>query len=84
MGTYQLGWTRLKEDGQDICYTSHTVNKAEQDNVIICEGRPRVAKEIEHREIHYRLNHCIEMIYRIFGKKIGQAAHSRSTFPPIL
>lgn len=82
--THQLGWTRLKKDGQCIGYTSYTIDKAKQDGVIIHEGRSWVREEIEHREIHHRLDHCIKMVDCILGKKVSQAAHARGTLPPVL
>lgn len=73
-----------KKDGHCVGYTSYTVNKAQQDNIIICEGRSWVCERIEHREIQNRLNQCIKMVNCILGKKVSQAADARCTLPPVL
>ncbi len=82
--THQLGCAWFENDGQHIRYTSYTVHKAEQDKVIICKARSWVRKKIEHREIYCRLDHCIKMVNRILREKISQAAHARSTLPPVV
>lgn len=81
---HQLGRTRFEEDGKCISYTSHTVNKAEQDCIVICKGRSWVGEEIEHGEIHHRLDDRIKMVNCILSKKVGQAAHAGGPFSPVL
>lgn len=82
--THQLGWTRLKEDGQCIGYTSHTVHQAQQDNIIFSKRRSWICEEKEHREINHRLDHSIKVVNGVFGQKVSQAAHARCTLSPIL
>ena len=75
MKNYQLSRTRLEEDGQCICNTSHTIYKADQNDIVIEKRRSGVSEEVEHGEINQWLDKCIETVYCIFGKKTSQATH---------
>lgn len=46
--THQLGCTCFKEDGQGVPNSSHTVYKAEQNNIIVLKRRSWGSEEIEH------------------------------------
>lgn len=82
--THQLCWTRFEVDGKCISNPSHTVHKANQDNVIIPEGRSWVVEKIEHREIDERLYNGTKVVDCILCKKVGQAAHTRSALSPVI
>ena len=46
--THQLGRARLKEDGESITHSRHTIDKTDQNNIMVKEGRSWIGQEVKH------------------------------------
>ena len=84
MYEYQLCGARLEKDGEGVSNAGDAVDKCDEDNVVLPDGRSGVVEEVEHGEVDDGLDDGVEVVDGVLGHEISQRAHPRGSLPPVV